>query len=207
MVAIDIDDDGWPDLLVARDASPNLLLLNRHDGTFVDAGLEAEIAFDRTAMPRPAWGWTLATWMATGVQMLWSRISISSSIPCFSIAGKFPFEDWTRASRLAGVTRSDVGWGVHFLDFDNDGLLDLMIVNGHVNEVIESLQPQVKYREQPLLLHNTGSAVFEDVSSRAGVRIFTRLSCARTGDRRLGQRRCAGRNLYLHRRPPGVVAQ
>jgi hypothetical protein len=61
-----------------------------------------------------------------------------------------------------------VGWGVHFLDFDNDGRLDLMIVNGHVNEVIESLQPQVKYREQPLLLHNLGSAVFEDVSSRAG---------------------------------------
>jgi hypothetical protein len=57
---------------------------------------------------------------------------------------------------------------VHFVDFDNDGLLDLMIVNGHVIEVIESLQPQVKYKEQPLLLHNLGNAVFEDVSSKAG---------------------------------------
>jgi hypothetical protein len=57
---------------------------------------------------------------------------------------------------------------VHLVDFDNDGLLDLMIVNGHVIEVIESLQPQVKYREQPLLLHNLGNAVFEDVSSKAG---------------------------------------
>jgi len=62
----------------------------------------------------------------------------------------------------------DVGWGVHFVDFDNDGLLDLMIVNGHVIEVIGSLQPQVKYREQPLLLHNSGNAIFEDVSSRQG---------------------------------------
>ena len=61
-----------------------------------------------------------------------------------------------------------MGWGVHFVDFDNDGLLDLMMVNGHVNEAIESLQPQVKYREQPLLLHNLGNAVFEDVSSKAG---------------------------------------
>src|SRR6202035_494530 len=78
------------------------------------------------------------------------------------------FDDGARAARIAGPARLDVGWGVHFVDFDNDGLLDLMIVNGHVIEVIESLQPQVKYREQPLLLHNAGNAVFEDVSSRAG---------------------------------------
>jgi hypothetical protein len=58
---------------------------------------------------------------------------------------------------------------VHFVDFDNDGLLDLMIVNGHVIEVIESLQPQVRYKEQPLLLHNLDNAVFEDVSSKAGI--------------------------------------
>jgi hypothetical protein len=61
-----------------------------------------------------------------------------------------------------------VGWGVHFLDYDNDGLLDLMIVNGHIIEGIEASMPQVQYKEQPLLLHNTGNAVFEDVSSTAG---------------------------------------
>src|SRR5262249_33101827 len=82
--------------------------------------------------------------------------------------GSFPFEDLTRSSRLAGFTRADVGWGTHFLDYDNDGLLDLMIVNGHVNEVIEALQPQVKYREPPLLLHNLGNGLFEDVSFKAG---------------------------------------
>jgi hypothetical protein len=57
---------------------------------------------------------------------------------------------------------------VHFLDYDNDGRLDLMIVNGHVIEVIESLQPTVKYKERPLLLHNSGSTKFEDVSAKAG---------------------------------------
>jgi hypothetical protein len=78
------------------------------------------------------------------------------------------FEDGARAEKIAGSTRFDVGWGVHFLDFDNDGRLDLMLVTGHVNEVVESLQPQVKYKERPLLLHNLGHGQFEDVSLTAG---------------------------------------
>jgi hypothetical protein len=168
VVAIDVDDDGWPDLLVARDASPNLLLLNRRDGTFVDAGLEAEIAFDSNGNAKAGMGVDVGDADGDGRPDVVVTNFNFEFHSLFLNRGKFPYEDWTRASRLAGVTRSDVGWGVHFLDFDNDGLLDLMIVNGHVNEVIESLQPQVKYREQPLLLHNTGGAVFEDVSSRAG---------------------------------------
>jgi len=168
VVAIDIDDDGWPDLLVARDASPNLLLLNQRDGTFVDAGLEAEIAFDSNGNAKAGMGVDAGDADGDGRPDVVITNFNFEFHSLFLNRRKFPFEDWTRTSRLAGVTRSDVGWGVHFLDFDNDGLLDLMIVNGHVNEVIESLQPQVRYREQPLLLRNTGGAVFEDVSSRAG---------------------------------------
>jgi hypothetical protein len=168
VVAIDIDDDGWPDLLVARDASPNLLLLNRRDGTFVDAGLEAEIAFDSNGNAKAGMGVDVGDADGDGRPDVVVTNFNFEFHSLFLNRGKLPYEDWTRTSRLAGVTRSDVGWGVHFLDFDNDGLLDLMIVNGHVNEVIESLQPQVRYREQPLLLHNTGGAVFEDVSSKAG---------------------------------------
>jgi hypothetical protein len=82
--------------------------------------------------------------------------------------GSFPFEDATRASRLAAITRPYVGWGAHFLDYDNDGRLDLLIVNGHINEIIEIAQPTLSYREPPVLLRNTGNAVFEDVSASAG---------------------------------------
>jgi hypothetical protein len=61
-----------------------------------------------------------------------------------------------------------VGWGTHFIDYDNDGRLDLMIVNGHINEVVETAQPTVRYKEPPLLLRNAGKAMFDDVTALAG---------------------------------------
>lgn len=168
VVAIDIDSDGWPDLFVARDASPNLLLINKHDGTFVDVGVEAEIAFDSNGNAKAGMGVDAGDVNGDGRPDVVVTNFNFEYPSLFLSRGTLPFEDWTRASHLAGPMRLDVGWGVHFIDFDNDGLLDLMIVNGHVIEVIESLQPQVKYKEQPVLLHNTGNAVFEDVSSKAG---------------------------------------
>jgi enediyne biosynthesis protein E4 len=168
VVAVDFNDDGWPDLFVARDASPNLLLLNKHDGTFVDAGLEAEIAYDRNGNARAGMGVDAADVNGDGSPDVVVTNFNFEFHSLFLNRGGSPFEDWTRDSHLAAVTRSDVGWGAHFLDYDNDGLLDLMVVNGHVIEMIEQLRAQVKYKEQPLLLHNSGNAVFEDVSSKAG---------------------------------------
>ncbi len=168
VVAIDIDDDGWTDLFVARDASPNLLLLNKHDGTFADAGLDAEVAYDNNGNAKAGMGVDAGDIDGDGrPDFVVTNFNFEFHSLFLNRKG-FPFEDWSRASHLAGLTQTDVGWGAHFIDFDNDGLLDLMIVNGHVIEVIESLQSQVKYKEQPLLLRNLGDAVFEDVSAKAG---------------------------------------
>jgi enediyne biosynthesis protein E4 len=168
VVAVDIDSDGWPDLFIARDASPNLLLLNKHDGTFVDAGVDAEIAFDSNGNAKAGMGVDAGDVDGDGRPDI-VVTNFSFEYPSLFInPGNFPFEDRTRTAQLAGPARFDVSWGVHFLDYDNDGLLDLMLVNGHVIEVIESLQPQVKYRQHPLVLHNSGNSVFEDVSSKAG---------------------------------------
>jgi len=168
VVAVDFDDDGWPDLLVARDASPNLLLLNKHDGTFADVGLEAEIAYDRNGNARAGMGVDAADVDGDGLPDVVITNFNFEFHSLFLNRAEFPFEDRTRASGLAGTTRSDVGWGAHFLDYDNDGLLDLIIVNGHVIEVIEQLRAGVKYKEQPLLLHNSGNSIFENVSANAG---------------------------------------
>jgi len=168
IVALDIDADGWPDLFVARDASPNLLLLNKHDGTFAEAGVEAEIAYDSNGNAKAGMGVDAGDINGDGrPDFVVTNFSFEYPSLFLSSAGLL-FEDGARAAKIAGSARFDVGWGVHFLDFDNDGCLDLMLVTGHVNEVVESLQPQVKYKERPLLLHNLGHGQFEDVSLSAG---------------------------------------
>jgi hypothetical protein len=79
-----------------------------------------------------------------------------------------PFSDRTSASHLANLTRSLVGWGAKFFDYDNDGNLDLVLVNGHINPEIESTRSDVKYKEPALLLRNNGKGVFENMRELAG---------------------------------------
>jgi enediyne biosynthesis protein E4 len=82
--------------------------------------------------------------------------------------GKFPYEDWSRESGLAGLTKSLVGWGVHFIDYNNDGNLDLILVNGHPNETIELTRHDVTYKEAPLLLAGNGKGSFCNMREQAG---------------------------------------
>ena len=167
-VAIDMNDDGWPDLLVARDASPNLLLINRHDGTFEDRGLDAEIAYDENGVAKAGMGIDVGDVIGNGKPSFVVTNFNDEYHSLFFNPGKFPFEDWTQRSHLAALTKTDVGWGVHFLDYDNDGALDLVIANGHLNQVIEMARGEVKYKQLPLLLHNDGHGVFENMQAEAG---------------------------------------
>jgi hypothetical protein len=82
--------------------------------------------------------------------------------------GKMPFREATASSRLAAFTKPFVGWGVRFLDYDNDGDLDVLIVNGHLHETISESNRSVQYREPPLLLANDGKAVFTNRADQAG---------------------------------------
>ena len=168
VIAIDADGDGWPDLFVARDASPNLLLLNKHNGTFEDAALSAEVALNMDGNARAGMGVDAGDVTGNG----WPSFVITNfndeHHALFVNLGYFPFEERTVQSGLASLTRSFVGWGAHFLDYDNDGNLDLVIANGHINEVIEHTRRDVSYREPPLLLHNDGRGNFRNAVPLAG---------------------------------------
>lgn len=168
VVAIDVDDDGWTDLFVARDGSPNLLLINQRDGTFIDAGLEGEIAYDMGGNTKAGMGVDAGDVNGDGRPDFLVTNFNQEYHSLFLNAAKFPMIDATRTSGLASFSQSYVGWGAHFLDYDNDGNLDAIIMDGHINEVIERVQPTVRYKEPPLLLHNNGQGQFANISTQAG---------------------------------------
>jgi hypothetical protein len=167
VVSIDFDGDGWQDLFVARDASPNLLLINRRDGTFEDRALKAEVAFSADGDARSGMGVDAADFNADGRPDLTVTNFNDEYHALYLNLPHSPFREWTVESGLAKFTKPFVGWGTHFVDYDNDGLVDLLTVNGHINEFIDKTRRYVSYKEAPLLLRNTG-AVFENVSDSAG---------------------------------------
>lgn len=168
VVAIDVDDDGWTDLFVARDASPNLLLINQRNGTFKDAGLDAEIAYDENGRAKSGMGVDAGDANGDGRPDFVVTNFNDEYHSLFLNTGSMPWQDWTTRSELARYTRADVGWGTRFLDFDNSGRLGLFIVNGHISRVIGMVRRDVTYKERPLLLSNNGQAVFEDLRGSAG---------------------------------------
>jgi enediyne biosynthesis protein E4 len=171
VVAIDVNDDGWPDLFVARDASPNLLLINNHDGTFRDVALDAEVAYDSNGVAKAGMGVDAGDINGDGIPDFAVTNFNDQYHSLFFGSLSFPYADRTIASHLAQYSKSDVGWGVKFLDYENDGNLDLVIANGHINQAVEMTRGEVKYQEPPLLLHNDGKGVFQNIASKAG-RVF-----------------------------------
>ncbi|MFN0167607.1 MAG: CRTAC1 family protein [Bryobacteraceae bacterium] len=165
VVAIDADDDGWTDLFVARDASPNLLLINRRNGTFADRGLEAEVAYNLDGVARAGMGVDSGDINGDGRPDFVVTNFDTEYHALYLNATSFPYREVTAESRLALFSKPYVGWGVRFLDFDLDGDLDLLIVNGHLHEMIERSNTQVRYRERPLLLSNDGKGVFARVEA------------------------------------------
>jgi hypothetical protein len=174
VVSVDVNEDGWPDLFVARDTSPNLLLVNQKDGTFKDYGLEANIAYNLDGVALSGMGVDAGDVNGDGRTDFVVTNFNDQYHSLYLNAGQFPFENWTLGSGLSGFTRLYVGWGVRFIDYDNDGNLDLIIVNGHVNPMIGSYRKLVTYKEPPLLLANDGKAIFRNMVDRAGPTFQTR---------------------------------
>jgi hypothetical protein len=168
VIAIDVNDDGWPDLFVARDASPNLLLMNNRNGSFTDEALDAEVAYDSNGVAKAGMGVDAGDLNGDGKPDFVVTNFNDEYHSVFIGTPSLLYKDRTVASRLAAFTKSYVGWGTHFIDYDNDGNLDLLIVNGHINQIIESTRQDVKYQEPPLLLHNDGSGVFRNMREQAG---------------------------------------
>ena len=178
VTAGDYNGDGWLDLYVANDATPNQLWINRHDGTFVDEGLLSGAALNAGGNPEGSMGIASGDFDADGDEDLFVTNIIGETFVLYKNDGKGTFDDARVAAGLAAPTAGTTGFGTDWIDYDNDGWLDLFVANGAVN-VIEAQRGQPSpYRMKNQLFYNTGKGRFVE-TSQAGGPAFARAEIGR----------------------------
>ena len=168
-VWLDADADGWLDLFVVNDTEPNYLYMNRKDGTFEDMGHLMGVAVSEDGKPQGSMGIAVGDYLNEGRFSLFVTNFAEEYNALYRNAGGY-FTDVSFRSGAALSSLRYVGWGTAFLDFDNDGWLDLLLVNGHVYPQMEGLEIDsiAPYRQPRLLYRGAGDGSFEEVGGRAG---------------------------------------
>ena len=164
---LDFDDDGWPDIYVACDSTQSILYRNNHDGTFTDVAVLAGAAFNEDGMEQAGMGSAIGDYNGDGRLDIFKTNFSDDTSTLYTNRGDGTFDDNTSAAGL-GLNTRYLGWGTMFLDFDNDGWPDLLLVNGHVYPEVDSQHLGSDYEEPRILYHNLGNAKFEDISTSAG---------------------------------------
>jgi hypothetical protein len=169
---LDFDEDGWPDIFVACDSTPSILYRNNHDGTFTDVAVTAGAAFNEDGREQAGMGSTIADYNGDGHLDIFKTNFSDDTSTLYRNDGDGTFTDATSAAGL-GLYTQYLGWGTMFLDFDNDGWPDLILVNGHVYPEVDSQHLGSNYKEPRILYHNNGDGTFSDVSASAGTGVTT----------------------------------
>ncbi len=164
----DFDRDGKVDLAVANDSMLEFLYHNKGDGTFEETGLTAEIAVDSDGRTYAGMGIDFQDYDNDGLPDLIITNLANQKYALYRNNGDGSFTYDTYVSGLARMTLLHSGWGIHFLDYDNDGLKDLLVSQGHDLDTVQLNYPQLHYKEPMLLAHNEGNGKFVDVSRDAG---------------------------------------
>jgi enediyne biosynthesis protein E4 len=164
----DYDHDGFMDILLTNDNTPEFLFHNRGNGTFEEVGLTSGIGLDSNGNTFAGMGVDFQDYNNDG----WPDIIITDlahqryALYTNNKDGTFDYS--TSAVGLNAISLLHSGWGVRFFDYDNDGWKDLLIVQSHVIDTIEMYDPNVRYREPPVLLHNEHGKNFVNVSAASG---------------------------------------
>jgi hypothetical protein len=164
---LDYNDDGWPDIYVACDSTPSILYRNNRDGTFTDVAVVSGAAFNEDGREQAGMGATIGDYNGDGRPDIFKTNFSDDTSTLYRNNGDGTFDDVTSAAGL-GLYTKYLGWGTMFLDFDNDGWPDLLLVNGHVYPEVDKNNLGSNYEEPRILYHNLGKGNFADVSAGAG---------------------------------------
>ncbi|MFL6437822.1 MAG: CRTAC1 family protein [Terriglobales bacterium] len=174
-VSYDFDNDGWPDIYVAVDSQPSMLLRNNHDGTFTDVAVIAGCAYSADGHEQSGMGVAVADYDCDGWFDIFKTNFADDTSNLYHNNGDGTFTDVTFASGV-GINNQYVGWGCGFVDFDNDGWPDIMQVNGHVYPEIDRHEVGQTFKNPRLVYKNLGDGRFKDVSFAMGPGISERFS-------------------------------
>jgi len=167
VLVADFDNDGWPDVYVANDSAPAALYQNNKNGTFTDVGTEAGCAFSIDGKPQAGMGVSAGDYDRDGLLDIFKTNFSGDSSTLYHNIGKGVFDDVTFPAGV-GLTTRWLGWGCGFFDADNNGWLDIFLVNGHVYPEVERLTTEAGYAQRKILYRNMENGRFEDVSEKVG---------------------------------------
>jgi enediyne biosynthesis protein E4 len=164
---IDYDNDGWIDLVVANDTQPNRLYRNRGEGTFIDVGTTAGVAFNESGVARAGMGVDTADFNRSGRSSIVIGNFSNEMMALYTNEGNGLFIDEAPRSAVGRSSLLTLTFGCFFFDYDLDGWLDIFAANGHVADDIERVQSRVTYAQRPHLFRNVAGR-FEEVTTQSG---------------------------------------
>jgi enediyne biosynthesis protein E4 len=160
--SFDVDDDGWPDIFVACDSTPSLLLINNHDGIFREEALLRGVALDADGKEMAGMGVDIGDFDCDGRLDIVRTHYMNQPTGLYRNQGKGNFEDVTASAGLIHERRF-VSWGVGLLDLDNDGNPDIFLVTGQVYPELEAVNPKYPRKGPRILFRNLGDGTFAQI--------------------------------------------
>jgi enediyne biosynthesis protein E4 len=165
----DVDGDGLTDIYIANDTAANLLWINQGDGTFLETGLEAGVAYSEDGMPKAGMGVSFGDFDADGDDDLIVLNLRAEGCSLYLNEGDGYFTDVTLRFGLGHMTYQSTGFGIDWFDYDGDGWLDIFMANGAVTIIEELIDDPYPFDQPNMLLRNLGTGnSFDDVSTRSG---------------------------------------
>jgi hypothetical protein len=161
---LDYDHDGWPDLLVANDTQPNKLYKNLRNGKFKDVAVEAGLAFSTEGKARAGMGVDVADFENSGIPGIAITNFDNEMIGLYHAVRPGTYDDISIPAGVGLSSKNSLGFGCAFFDVDLDGLLDLAVANGHIEETVRNIRGNVGYAQPPQLFLNQGGK-FQDVAA------------------------------------------
>jgi enediyne biosynthesis protein E4 len=165
----DYDNDGWPDLFLANDAGPNFLYHNRHDGTFDEVGMLSGVALGGDGQELGNMGVDFADYDHDGKLDLFVTEYTDQANKLDRNLGGGTFSEMSWPAKLGQPSFRYVKWGTGFVDFDNDGWVDIFVNNGHVYPQVDAIPGSPGYKQPMQMFRNNHDGTFEDISKTSGV--------------------------------------